>query len=75
MAEIINLYRSAPDMLRRIADLMESSEIIDDECTLVTGQEIWHCGGSDNLVAARAVFNLQFGIHKMMTAAVGDDES
>lgn len=72
MAEIVKLYRSAPEMLRSIADAMDDGWISDDECTLVTGQEIYHCGGSDNLVAARAVFNLQFGISKMMAAALED---
>ena len=66
---IVNLYRSAPDMLREIADRMESGDIIDTEATLVTGQEIYHCGGPDEGSAGRAIFNLQFGIHKMMNAA------
>ena len=53
--------------LRNIADGMDSGEIAADECTVIAGTEIFHCGEFDDSRAAEsAIFNMTMGIHKLM---------
>lgn len=58
---------SAAESLRNIADMMDSGEIANDECTLIAGTEVFHCGQvHDDQAAANAVFNMTYGISKLM---------
>ncbi len=53
--------------LRNIADQMESGEIAADECTVIAGIDVFHCGEFDDGRAAEsAIFNMTMGIQKLM---------
>ncbi len=53
--------------LRNIADKMESGEIAADECTVIAGIDVFHCGVFDDGDATKsAIFNMTMGIQKLM---------
>lgn len=55
--------------LRNIADQLDSGELDVDEVTVIAGTEIFQCGQYDEAKAVEgAVFNMTFGIHKIMNA-------
>lgn len=67
---------NAPLALRNIADMMESGEITAEECTVIAGLDIFHCGELDDGRAAEsAIFNMTMGIQKLMRPVIemGDD--
>lgn len=58
------------ETLRNIADDMP--EDITD-ATLIMGGEVYHLGTVDNAISAQeAIWNMTFGIHKLMTAGQGE---
>lgn len=64
---------NAPLALRNIADQMESGEISAEECTVIAGIDVFHCGELDDGRAAEsAIFNMTMGIHKLMKPVVED---
>jgi len=69
-------YIPAPEALRKIADAMEAGKYDDKEATLVVGDQIFHAGMVDDERASeQAIFNLTFGIHKLMNPVVSEDEA
>jgi len=73
----INSNWSAPEALRNIADAIEQGEYEDNEATVIIGTDVFHVGQSDDAKAAEnAVWNMTFGIHKLMNMAVkvGNDD-
>jgi hypothetical protein len=69
MDNVIQLNPSinASQTLRNIADRMDSGEIEASECTVIAGTDIFHCGAINDARAAESdVFNMTFGIHKLM---------
>ena len=58
--------------LRNIADQYEAGEFgRNTPVTLVIGREVFHLGThGDTEAALQAVFDMNFGIHKMMNAAL-----
>jgi len=75
MGEIVNLRAGLSDALRAIADEIDDGDYGDvDECTLVLGEEVFHLGGIEKYAAASAIFDLQYGIHKLMNACFQDIE-
>jgi len=57
--------------LRNIADQIDNNGIEQNDCTVIIGSEIFHLGVvSDEEAATQAIFNMTFGIHKLMNAAV-----
>lgn len=62
--------------LRNIADQIESGEINAEECTVIVGAEVYHCGQhNDTIAVTNAVFNMVFGISKIMIAANGGSDT
>ena len=60
---------NVPLALRNIADSIESGEIDVDDCTVIAGSDVFHIGTvSDSDAAEKAVWNMTYGIHKMMSA-------
>ena len=60
--------------LRNIADMMDSGEIPADECTVIAGTEVFHCGVFDDGRAAEsAIFNMTMGIQKLMRPVINKD--
>lgn len=54
--------------LRRIAD--ECTEDVED-CTLIIGENIYHLGTANDAQAAQeAIWNMTYGINKLMNGAV-----
>lgn len=59
--------------LRNIADGIESGELEADSITLISPPDIYHLGVFDDGAAAQdAIFNMTYGIHKMMNAAMDE---
>jgi len=57
--------------LRNIADSIESSDQVTDECTLIMGKEVYHLGQVDDAEAASsAIFNMTVGIHVLMKPVI-----
>lgn len=76
MGKVVNLkpVKDAPAMLRRVADSMERGEISRDDCTLIVDGDVYHFGEMDVENAAQAaIFNMNYGIAKMMAAAVREN--
>lgn len=62
---------NASKALRNIADMLDSGELDVDEVTVIAGTEIFQCGIFDDAKAAEgAIFNMTFGIHKLMNATM-----
>lgn len=60
---------NASEALRDIADMIDRGEI-SKEATIIAGSEIFHCGVYDDASAAQdAVWNMIYGISKLMLAA------
>jgi len=73
MSNVIKLFNDAPSQLRQIADEMDESKNKGAQCTVIWGKDIYQCMDSKAPIedaAATAVFNCQFGISKLMHAAV-----
>lgn len=65
---------NASKVLRNIADDIESGRL-EDEVTIIVGCEVFHAGcHCDKQAAVNAVYNMNFGIAKIMNAAVNGDE-
>ena len=61
---------NAAQALRNIADMIDGGEI-SNECTVICGTEVFHCGEIDDGRAAEsAIFNMTMGIHKLMKPVV-----
>lgn len=61
--------------LRSIADLIEEGELA-NECTVIVGTDIFHCGeslGGPGRAAEAAIFNMTMGIHKLMRPVIDMD--
>jgi hypothetical protein len=57
--------------LRNIADGMDSGEFCAENVTIIAGTEVFHCGCVDDARAAmEAVWNMTYGIHKLMNAGL-----
>ena len=66
---------NVPLGLREIADQYEAGAYGADPVTLVIGREVFHLGTrGDEAAAVNAVFDLQLGIHKLMRAALNENE-
>ena len=64
----------AAGSLRRIADEIDSGVYSANDWTVVGAGRVFHFGQvSDERAAEGAVFNMTFGIHKLMQAAVRED--
>jgi len=75
MGKVIQLKptQNVPNTLRNIADLYEQGEF-EGTCTLVIGTEVFHFGAStDENAAVNTIWDLEFGIHKLMSAALADE--
>lgn len=73
MAEIIQLKPLAniPEALRKLADKIESGELEIDELTWVAPPYVGHLGSVNNHQSATsAVFNMTYGIQKMIDAVL-----
>lgn len=73
MRDVIQLKpcANAAIALRNIADQMESGELQADECTVIAGSEIFHCGEFDDGRAAEsAIWNMTMGIQKLMRPVI-----
>lgn len=56
-------------ILRWLADEIEAGNIESRDVTVIAGAEIFHCGHVDEArLAESAVFNMVFGLSKMMHA-------
>lgn len=72
MSNVVQLKPSmnAADALRDIANRIESGEL-ENEVTVICGTEVFHAGVFDDGVAAtNAVWNMTYGIHKLMNRAI-----
>jgi len=59
---------SAAESLRNIASMIDAGDL-SNECTVIVGSEIFHCGEIDDGRAAEsAIFNMTMGIQKIMLA-------
>jgi len=73
MSNVIQLIpnRDVPTGLRNIADAMEAGEYPDDGCTLIIATDVFYLGAvTDEQAAADAVFDMTYGLHKMMNAVM-----
>ena len=62
---------NAQETLRRIARLMDSGKINCSNVTVIAGVDVFQCGEfNDSDAAANAVFNMNFGIAKLMKAGL-----
>lgn len=69
----LNLYHDAPKCLRNLADAIEKGEDphLLGSVTVVAGVKLLHMGETPEQYAAQqALFNLQFGVQRLMSAAV-----
>jgi len=74
MGNVINLFYDAPQQLRDIADEMEKNPAGVQTATVIWGTEVYQAMDSKQPMenaAREAVFNCQFAISKLMSAAVG----
>ena len=66
---------NASTALRNIADMMDSGEITADECTVIAGLDVFHCGEfDDGTAAANAIFNMTMGIQKLMRPVIESED-
>lgn len=71
MSNIIEMFPSSniADTLRDIADKIDSDELEFENITLIGGTEVFQIGDvNDEDAAENAIFNMNVGIHKLMTA-------
>lgn len=61
--------------LRNIADQIESGEMACEEMTIICPPDVFHLGVIDDGQAAEhAIFNMNYGIHKLMKAATDAED-
>lgn len=66
---------NAPQALRNIADKMDSGEFDIDNVTIIAGTDVFQCGEFDEGRAVEnAIFNLTFGIQKLMKPILEIDQ-
>lgn len=73
MTNVVQLFPTAdaPTILRSIASAIESGEYPKTDCTVILGSRIFHAGTVDDAEAAQeAVWNMTYGIHKLMFTAL-----
>lgn len=73
MSNVITLRpkASVADALRNIADEFDSGKRDGQEVTLIIGLEVFHIGcDDDNEAAASAIFDMTFGLQKLMRPVV-----
>ena len=71
MSNVIQLFplMDIANGLRAIADNIDDSEC--ESCTVVLGTEVYHLGTIDDITAAsNAIWDMTYGIHKLMSAAL-----
>jgi len=78
MGEVVHL-RPADDVvagLRYIADELESLPFKVPNATIIAGEEVYHLGrcGKEAMGIPEAVFNMNFGIHKLMSIATENED-
>lgn len=62
-----------PTALRAIADGMDSGDFDTEDVTIIVGTDVFHCGQvADDRAAVQAVWNMVFGIAKLMRAATNE---
>lgn len=60
----------AATALRNIADGIDNGEIDIDNVTVIAGTDVFQCGDfEDSRAVENAVFNCNYAIHKLMSAA------
>lgn len=76
MDKIINLHgNDIPTALRNIADGIEAGEIDGTTCTIICGCTIYCPGNISTQRAVEiAIWDMTYGIHKLMYAAVREDD-
>lgn len=66
---------NAQETLRRIAKLMDSGKINCSSVTIIAGQDVFQCGEfNDDDAVVNAVYNMNFGIAKLMKAELSEIE-
>lgn len=73
MTNVVQLFPTAdaPTVLRSIASGIENGEYPETDCTVILGSRIFHAGTVDDGEAAmEAVWNMTYGIHKLMFTAL-----
>jgi hypothetical protein len=69
MSNVIQLRPNLniPTALRNIADSVENGALEGDDCTLILGLDVFHLGNAtDENAAPNAIFNMTYGIQKLM---------
>ena len=70
----LNPYQNIPEALRDIAEAYENKEYEGEDCTLIIGTDVFHLGPvSPSQAAVNAIWNMTFGIHKLMNRAVNGE--
>ena len=73
MSNVIDLFQNqdAATALRNIADAIDAGEFNGDSLTLITVPDVFQIGTFENNDAiTETLFNCQYAIHKLMTAAM-----
>ena len=56
--------------LRNIADSIDAGDINGESCTLILGADVFYLGEfDDGKAAVGAIWDMTYGIHKLMSAA------
>ena len=77
MSKVINLFteNDVPTNLRNIADSIERGDLPGDGATLIIETDIFYLGNvPDHQAAANAIFDMNFGVHKLMNAVIEGTE-
>jgi len=57
--------------LKNIVEQIESGDIEGDDCTLIIGDQVFHLGMFDDSESAvRAIWNMTYGINKLMSTTI-----
>ena len=70
MTKIVNLFGyDVSTALRNIADGIDEGKFEDTGCTVICGTDVFYCGNvDDNTAATEAIWDMTFGIHRLMAA-------